>query len=462
VSPQLAYARAVRAFRAPGRVNLIGEHTDYSGGLVLPVALEHGVTVLGERGGDAIELRSDRFPDDDAWRRYVEAVAAELDEAGRPGIGFRGRVVADLPAEAGLASSGALEVAVALALCDAGELAVDRLELAELCRRAEERAVGVPCGLMDQAAALLCRAGHALLLDCRTLAYRHVPFPADVELLVIDSGTPRRLEESGYAQRRAEVEAGHPRRVRHVRSENERVTEVVAALESGDREALARAFAASHASLRDDFEVSTPELDALVEKALSAGALAARLTGAGFGGSIVAIVERGTGNEVGTAVGMPFTVSRPARGATSIRPARLHEAATAAALVGRAYGHYVERIGRRPGPMDDDYDALVAAGEVSLVEDTDGVAGLIVLRSLPDHLWVDNVAVEPERQGQGLGQALLAFAEAEAVTRGHSELRLLTHVRMIENIALYTRLGWQEYDRRVEHGFARVYFRKSL
>jgi galactokinase len=452
----------VRAFRAPGRVNLIGEHTDYSGGLVLPAALEQGVTVFGEPGTDAIELRSEAFPDDASWQRYVEAVAAELDQAGRRRVGFRGRVVSDLRAAAGLASSAALEVAVALALCDAGELAVDRLELAELCRRAEERAVGVPCGVMDQVAALLCRAGHALLLDCGTLAYRHVAFPADLELLVIDSGTARRLEESGYAQRRAELEAGHPRRLRHVRSENERVTEVVAALDAGDREALARAFAASHASLRDDFEVSTPELDALVENALSAGALAARLTGAGFGGSIVAIARRGTGEHVGRALRKPFTVSRPARGATAIRPAQGHEAPVAAALVERAYGHYVERIGRRPGPMDDDYDALVAAGEVWLVDDADGVAGLTVLRSLPDHLWVDNVAVDPERQGQGIGQALLAFAEAEAVTRGHSELRLLTHVRMTENIALYTRLGWQEYDRRVERGFARVYFRKSL
>jgi galactokinase len=182
-------------------------------------------------------------------------------------------------------------VSVALALCDVAGVEPDRLELAEACRRAEERAVGVPCGLMDQAASLLARAGHALFLNCGTREYRHVPFPDDLELLVADSGSSRRLHESGYAERRAEVEAGDPRRLRHVRSENERVLEVVEALEAGDHEALAHAFAASHASLRDDFEVSTPGLDRLVANALAAGAVAARMTGGGFGGSIVALLR---------------------------------------------------------------------------------------------------------------------------------------------------------------------------
>lgn len=445
----------MHAFRAPGRVNLIGEHTDYSGGLVLPAAVELGLTVVGEPGGEAIELASDQFPADAGWRRYVDAVAAELNLAGRPSVGFRGRVLADLPAGAGLASSAALEVAVALALCEAGGFDVDRLELAELCRRAEERAVGVPCGLMDQAAALLARAGHALLLDCGSLEHRHVRFPDDLELLVVDSGSPRRLAETGYARRRAEVEAGDPRRLRHVRSENERVSEVVAALEAGDRDTLGRAFAASHASLRDEFEVSTPELDALVVAALASGAVAARMTGAGFGGSIVALVEAGTGEGVGRAVGASFFVSRPAGAATSIRPARPEEAAAAAALVERTYGHYVERIGRRPAPMDDDYDALVAAGELWLLHDQD-LAGLVVLRAVDAHLFVDNVAVDPRRQREGLGRALLDFAEGEAARRGIRELRLLTNVAMTENIALYRRLGWEEYDRR----YSRVYFRK--
>ena len=174
-------------------------------------------------------------------------------------MGFRGRVVSDLPAGAGLSSSAALEVSAALALSDVAGVEPDRLELAEACRRAEERAVGVACGLdTDQAASLLAHAGHALFLDCGTRDYRHVPFPDDLELLVADSGSSRRLHESGYAERRAEVEAGDPRRLRHVRSENERVLEVVEALEAGDRETLARAFAASHASLRDDFEGRHP------------------------------------------------------------------------------------------------------------------------------------------------------------------------------------------------------------
>jgi galactokinase len=418
---------------------------------VLPIALDLGIAVVGEPA-DAIELVSERFDPAEGWPRYVDAVAEELGTT----AGFEGRIASDLPAGAGLASSAALEVAVALAL---GGNARSRLELAELCRRAEERAVGVPCGLMDQASALLARAGHALLLDCGTREYRHVRFPDDLELLVVDSGTPRRLQASGYAQRRAEVEAGDPRRQRHVRSENERVLEVAAALESGDRETLGRALAAGHASLRDDFEVSTPELDRLVEDALGAGAVAARMTGGGFGGSIVAVVDRGEGTRIGAGLRAEFHVFRPSGSARSIRPARADEAPLAAALVDRAYGHYVERIGVRPRPLDDDYGAIVAAGELWLLHDPEP-AGLLVLRTVDDHLLVDNVAVEPARQGEGLGPALLAFAEAEAARRGLPELRLFTNAAMTENIALYGRLGWVEYERRAEGPYSRVFFRK--
>jgi galactokinase len=421
---------------------------------VLPAALHLGVSVVGEPEGTTVELESEQA--DEGWSRYPNAVAEELQAP----AGFQGRVVSDLPPGAGLASSAALEVAVALALCDAGGLEIERLELAELCRRAEERAVGVPCGLMDQAAALLSRAGHALLLDCGSLEYGHVPFPPDLELLVADSGSSRRLAESGYAQRRAEVEAGDPRRIRHVQSENERVREVAAALESGDHDTLGRAFTASHASLRDDFEVSTPELDRLVEAAQAAGAIAARMTGAGFGGSIVALVQKGTGQEVGRKLDAPFFVSRPSGAARSIRPARPEEAPAAAALVERAYGHYVDRIGLRPGPMDDDYPARVAAGELWLLSDPE-LAGLIVLHTVEDHLLVDNVAVEPKRQGEGLGPFLLEFAETQATARGLRELRLFTNAAMTENIALYKRLGWREDDRRFEGPYSRVYFRKE-
>ena len=243
-----------------------------------------------------------------------------------------------------------------------------------------------------------------------------------------------------------------------MRSENERVREVAAALEAGDHDTLGRAFAASHASLRDDFEVSTPELDALVEAALGAGALAARMTGAASAARSSRWSRR-SGREIGQAVGSPFFVTRPAGGARSIRPALPDEAAAAAELVERAYGHYVERIGRRPGPMDYDYAALVAAGEVWLLHDHE-LAGLVVLRTVEEHLLVDNVAVEPRRQGEGFGRELLAFAESEAIARGLRELRLLTNVAMTENIALYRRLGWEEYDRRIEGTYSRVYFRQ--
>jgi galactokinase len=258
---------------APGRVNLIGEHTDYTGGLVLPVAIDRFATAELERG-----------------RRLDSPLAdAVADELGLDR--FEGRVDSTIPAGAGLASSAAFEVAVGAALSEAAGTHRAPLELAEACRRAEERATGVPCGLMDQAAAVLGRAGHALLLDCGTLAYEHVPLPEALVLVVLDSGIRRRLEDGRYAQRRAEVEAGDPRRVRHVETENERVGTAVEALRAGDLEALGRILLAGHASLRDDFEVSLPVLDALVEGAVAAGAYGARLTGAGFGGCVLALAS---------------------------------------------------------------------------------------------------------------------------------------------------------------------------
>ncbi len=293
-------------YHAPGRVNLIGEHTDYAGGLVLPVAIDRGVTLTCSRS-DRIRLRSDADPalvDLDAggggqaegFGRYVAALAAELAGVGIV-AGIDGQLEADLPAGAGLGSSAALLVAVGLALADAAGAELEPMGLADACRRAEERAVGVPCGIMDDAIALLAESGNALLLDCGTLAHRQVPLPPRLGLVVVDSGTPRRLAETGYATRRAELEralAGDldevaARRLRHLRSENARVEEAAAALERGDAEALGPILAAGHASLRDDYDVSTPELDLLVALALDAGAWAARMTGGGFGGAIVAL-----------------------------------------------------------------------------------------------------------------------------------------------------------------------------
>ncbi len=321
---------------APARVNLIGEHTDYSGGLVLPVAIDLGVTVRGEPDAERIRLRSQAFgdsvvldPDGSAgepvsgWGRYVAAVASLLADRGRPAAGIDGVIESTVPAGAGLSSSAALDVAVALALCRAAAFELPALALAKVAQEAERRAVGVPCGLMDPATALLGRRGHALLLDCGTEEHRAVPLPSGLAIVVLDSGVRHELEHSGYAERRAELERGlaaigqrRPadltlaeaedmarragvdeiplRRLRHVVSENERVRRCVAALEEPggpDLSTLGRVFREGHDSLRDEFEVSIPELDLLVDLAYEHGAVAARMTGGGFGGSIVALVE---------------------------------------------------------------------------------------------------------------------------------------------------------------------------
>jgi galactokinase len=293
-------------FWAPGRVNLMGEHTDYSGGLVLPVAIHLGIDLsatLAERislvsEGEVVKLDADGTGDAQGWGRYVAAVAKELAELGRPAVGLEGVVEANLPRGAGLGSSGALEVVVALVLCAVADFELEPLELARACQRAEQRAVGVPSGILDQAASLLGREGQALLFDCGTLERRWVDLPPRLAILVVDSGERHSHEASGYADRRAELEAGDPRRVRHVAGENKRVLEVVDALERNNLQALGSLFLASHASLRDDYEVSTPTLDAVVAAALEAGALGARMTGGGFGGSVVAVAERNDADAV--------------------------------------------------------------------------------------------------------------------------------------------------------------------
>jgi galactokinase len=265
---------------APGRVNLIGEHTDYAGGVVLPIAIQLGLRLTFEPA-EGLEL------DAPGGERLAAAVWEEL---GRP-AGIAGAVESNLPQGAGLGSSAAFEVAVGLALCAAAELELQPLELALACQRAELNATGVPCGILDQAGSLLPLAGHALLLDCGSLEHRDVRLPDGLAFLVVDSGQRRDLESTAYGDRRRELEAGVPARVRHVRSENKRVHAVVEALERNDVAALGPIFAESQRSLRDDYEVSTPGVDRLVELALRAGAVGARLTGGGFGGSIVVATE---------------------------------------------------------------------------------------------------------------------------------------------------------------------------
>ncbi|HEY0415767.1 MAG TPA: galactokinase family protein [Gaiellaceae bacterium] len=299
---------------APGRVNLIGEHTDYSGGLVLPVAIQLGVELEVTGPAEDLDLVSEEFgPPDAGWGRYASAVAAELAELGRPPVGIRGVVRSTLPPGAGLSSSAALEVAVALALCEAAGWPLEPMVLAQACRRAEFRAVGAPVGVLDQAASLLGSEGHALLLDCGTLEHRLVRVPPSAGLVVVDSGVKHSHETSGYAARRAELEVGMPSRVRHVRTENERVTAFAAALEHADLPRLGEILLASHASLRDDYEVSVPELDALVERAVEAGAYGARLVGGGFGGSVLALVDAARADAFASELG--GIVARPSQGA---------------------------------------------------------------------------------------------------------------------------------------------------
>ena len=217
-----------RSFWAPGRVNLIGDHTDYAGGLVLPIAVDLGIRVIVEPAerivlvsdGHRVDVAADGTGQADDWGRYPAAVAAELTELGRRAVGIEGKIEADLPVGAGLSSSAALEVAIGLALCAVADFGLDRLDLASACRRAELRAVGVPCGIMDQATSLLGRAGTALLLDCGSLEYRHVSLPDGLAVLVVDSGERHTLEHTGYGERQRELAVGMPARVRHVETEN--------------------------------------------------------------------------------------------------------------------------------------------------------------------------------------------------------------------------------------------------
>lgn len=334
--------RRVRV-RAPGRVNLIGDHTDHTGGLVLPLAIDRETVVDGVPGGDVVALRSahedevavvpcavdDPAAIEPAWARYVAGVVAEV----RPAEGFVGTVTSTLPLGAGLSSSAALAVAVALALCPD---VPDALTVARIAQRAEQRATGVPCGIMDQLASAGGRAGHALLIDCGALVVDPVPLPEGLDVVVVHSGQARRLEGSAYAERAAQCRAAEEvigplrdapvgtevaiadpvvrARARHVIGENARVRAAAAALAAHDLPLLGALLQESHASLRDDFAVSTPVLDALVGRLdATPGVHGARLTGAGFGGCVVAVAEPGALDGWGPETA--WTV-RPSDGAT--------------------------------------------------------------------------------------------------------------------------------------------------
>ncbi|MGQ9656354.1 MAG: galactokinase [Fimbriimonadales bacterium] len=328
--------------RAPGRVNLIGEHTDYNAGYVLPVAISLETRVYAQPRTDSVcQIYSETLetqhtlnraaippPDElpDGFIRYVAGVAAALQQhTGRTLTGVDATICSHLPLGAGLSSSAALEAAFAVLWDTLDDLRLDRLTLAQLCQAAEHRYAGVHCGLMDQAASLLCQAGHALFLDTRTLAMQQVPIPPNWAIVVADTGKPRALAESDYNLRRAQCEAAvvalrgvlgesvvalrdvspeqgalylpliaEParRRARHVVGENARVLSFLTALRHADAAQVRALMLASHASLRDDYEVSCAELDTMVEACLQAGAIGARMTGAGFGGACIALVER--------------------------------------------------------------------------------------------------------------------------------------------------------------------------
>lgn len=346
---------------APGRVNIIGEHIDYSEGWVLPFAIDYRTNVLLRRRDDSlvrlasgdgtlVELQLSDGP----TRRWTDYVIGVLQELEVPS-GVDVYVYGEVPNGAGLSSSAALECAVAVAANELFSLGHDAVELARAAQRAENNFVGVPCGIMDQAVSMLAIAEHAVLLDCRSLEIEQVAFglaAADLALLVIDTRAHHELVDGGYAVRRSacesavellgvpsmreadlrllEVNAGllgdeRFRRSRHAVTEIARVHEAVAAISASDWSRLGRLLNESHASLRDDYEVSCAELDAAVEAAVAVGALGARMVGGGFGGSAIALVRVGLLEQVRTAVQAAyaaagfmeprFFVARPADGA---------------------------------------------------------------------------------------------------------------------------------------------------
>ncbi|MFJ3903318.1 galactokinase [Streptomyces sp. NPDC090025] len=345
-------ARPEGVWAAPGRVNLIGEYTDFNDGFVLPLALPHtAVAAVSRRADGLLRLHSRDVPggivrlDVDAlrpgavpgWAAYPAGVLWALREAGHPVRGADVHLASTVPTGAGLSSSAALEVVLAAALDELYGLGLGRPDLARLAQRAENAFVGVPCGVMDQMASACAVAGHALFLDTRDLSYRQVPFDLaahGLALLVADTRVKHALGDGAYAERRAGCEAGARalgvrtlrdvpdvqlpetlgrlsdetvrRYVRHVVTDNERVRRVMALLDAGEPASVGEVLVAGHASLRDDLRVSCPELDLAVAAAVGAGALGARMTGGGFGGSAVVLVAADEAEKVADAVRVAF------------------------------------------------------------------------------------------------------------------------------------------------------------
>ncbi|MEU3503775.1 galactokinase [Streptomyces hundungensis] len=350
---------------APGRVNLIGEYTDFNEGFVMPLALPHtAVAAVSRRvdgvlrihsadvAGPVVELRTDELTprSGGGWAAYPAGVVWALREAGHPVTGADIHLASTVPTGAGLSSSAALEVVTALALRDLYELPLSRAELASLAQRAENAFVGVPCGIMDQTASACCTEGHVLHLDARDLTQRQIPFdlPAHgLRLLVVDTRVQHALGDGAYAERRAGCERGARELgvrtlrelpsarlpealnelsdatvrgyVRHVVSDNARVMRVTELLAAGEVRAVGPVLTEGHASLRDDLRVSCAELDLVVDTAVGTGALGARMTGGGFGGSAIVLVEESARGVVSKALDSAFA-------SASLAPPRLFEA----------------------------------------------------------------------------------------------------------------------------------------
>jgi galactokinase len=336
---QSRYGRAPEAVvRAPGRVNLIGEHTDYNHGYVFPAALEFDIRIaMAPRDDQQVRVYAESYgqeslfgldaltrSDAEPWSNYVRGVAFVLAEAGYALAGMDAVVVGTVPVGSGLSSSAAFEMAACWAFEFASGIEIDPVRRAVLCQRAENRFVGMNCGIMDQFISSLGKANHALFIDTHTLEFRPVPLPTcGVSLVITNTNRPHELVKSAYNERRAEceraVELLRPempgleylrhvseaqfealqgllpdpvvRRARHVVTEDERVLRAISVLEAGDVAAFGELMTASHRSLRDDYEVSCPELDALVAAALTVeGVYGSRMTGAGFGGCTVSLV----------------------------------------------------------------------------------------------------------------------------------------------------------------------------
>jgi galactokinase len=318
--------------RAPGRVNLIGEHTDYNDGFVLPMAIDRAVWIAlrpSEKRrivvhsldfGQTASFDLDDFQrETTGWVEYMKGVAWALQEAGMELRGWEGVLAGDVPIGAGLSSSAALELATARAFASVADLPWDVPSMAKLCQKAENHWVGVNCGIMDQMISAGGVAGHALLIDCRSLEVQIVPLPTETAVVVMDTVTRRGLRDSAYNERRAQCEAAANffsvpalrdvsleqfesragelddltrRRALHVIAENERTLQAVEAMRGSDAIALGNLMNASHLSLKDDFEVSSPELNAMVDCAQRhTTCYGARMTGAGFGGFAVALVR---------------------------------------------------------------------------------------------------------------------------------------------------------------------------